>query len=614
MTIDTPVLAMDWLPGKGNQEILALACSDGSFKLVSRAGRIEKNMAEAHLTAIIDIKWSYEGTLATAGEDGQIKTWSRGGMLRAQVVQGGKPIYKLVWSPESDAILYCSDKNLVIEPTLPGNKQVSWKAHDGVVLACDWNPANNLIVSAGEDCKYRVWDQFGRQLYNSLPYDHVITSIKWSPNGEVFAVGSFEMLRLCDKSGWSHSFDKPQSGSILGMSWSNDGTILAGAGGSGSVVFGYIVERKMTWQNIEAFLDEDDKINVTDSLKEMNEVLDYPERVVNMSLQFGHMIVATTTCCYVYNIAAGNWQTPYTFDVRDTISMIVQGCAYFAIIDASQNFGVYNYEGKLVSKPAMQGLRVEFLNKRHLSLSGDVLALIDPMKPKFVRIFDITSGKPAAQHIEHSTEIIEMDLNQIKMASERKMCYIDSNRDMFLTLVHKPEIQKIQNMVDSFMWNEQNDMLSCISDGKHITWYYPNAIYVDRDLMQKAKSVHEAPEVGKLAQMISFSGNLCEVRRLDGGLATLAVSPYPRVLYEHMDKSYFEKAIRLCRFVKEQTLWATLAAMAIYCRELNTLEIALAVIDEADKVQFVNYIKELPSEPARNAALAVYCKKINEAE
>ena len=54
--------------------------------------------------------------------------------------------------------------------------------------------------------------------------------------------------------------------------------------------------------------------------------------------------------------------------------------------------------------------------------------------------------------------------------------------------------------------------------------------------------------------------------------------------------------------------------MSIYQRELNTVEIALAAIDEADKVQFINYIKELPSEPARNAALAVYQKKLPEAE
>ena len=124
LDIDTPVLSMDWLPGKGNQETLAVACSDGSFKLVSKTGRVEKTVAEAHATAIIAIKWSYEGTLATAGEDGQVKTWSKTGMLRAQVVQGGKPIYGLVWSPENDSILYCSDKNLIIEPTLPGNKQI----------------------------------------------------------------------------------------------------------------------------------------------------------------------------------------------------------------------------------------------------------------------------------------------------------------------------------------------------------------------------------------------------------------------------------------------------------------------------------------------------------
>jgi intraflagellar transport protein 80 len=75
MDFETPVLAMDWLPTtKGSQEVLALACSDGSFKLVSKAGRVEKNVAEAHQTAIISIKWNYEGSaLCTSGEDGQIK-------------------------------------------------------------------------------------------------------------------------------------------------------------------------------------------------------------------------------------------------------------------------------------------------------------------------------------------------------------------------------------------------------------------------------------------------------------------------------------------------------------------------------------------------------------
>ncbi len=88
MEIDQPVLALDWFPsGKGSNEVLAMACSDGSFKLVSKAGRVEKSVAEAHASAIISIKWSYEGAaLATCGEDGAIKVWSRGGMLRSSLV------------------------------------------------------------------------------------------------------------------------------------------------------------------------------------------------------------------------------------------------------------------------------------------------------------------------------------------------------------------------------------------------------------------------------------------------------------------------------------------------------------------------------------------------
>ena len=72
MDIDVPVMDMDWLPsGKGPNEIAALACSDGSFKLVTKAGRIEKSIPDAHASAIISIKWSNDGAaIATSGEDG----------------------------------------------------------------------------------------------------------------------------------------------------------------------------------------------------------------------------------------------------------------------------------------------------------------------------------------------------------------------------------------------------------------------------------------------------------------------------------------------------------------------------------------------------------------
>lgn len=92
-----------------------------------------------------------------------------------------------------------------------------------------------------------------------------------------------------------------------------------------------------------------------------------------------------------------------------------------------------------------------------------------------------------------------MDLNQTEISSERKMCFIDNNRDMYLSMVHKPEIIKISNMVDSFLWNDNNDLLTALSDGKLKTWFYPNAVYVDKDIMNMAMQIKEASEIGKLA-------------------------------------------------------------------------------------------------------------------
>jgi len=112
----------------------------------------------------------------------------------------------------------------------------------------------------------------------------------------------------------------------------------------------------------------------------------------------------------------------------------------------------------------------------------------------------------------------------------------------------------------------------------------------------------------------AFTGNLVSVRRVDGRIATLNISPYPALLYQNADKGQWSKAIKLCRFVKDRVLWACLAAMALYARELNTAEIALAAIDEVDKIQFINYVKMIPSEAGRNAELALFSKRYLEAE
>jgi len=102
-------------------------------------------------------------------------------------------------------------------------------------------------------------------------------------------------------------------------------------------------------------------------------------------------------------------------------------------------------------------------------------------------------------------------------------------------------------MTDSFLWNEKNDILVGISDGRLLAWYYPNAIYVDKDLMDLCKVSKESSDIGRSAQLLTFSSSQAILRRKDGGLITISISPYPSILFDLCDKNKLETAIKLCR-------------------------------------------------------------------
>ena len=92
------------------------------------------------------------------GEDGQVKVWSRTLMLRSVLVQSSNPVYAVSWSPDNSQLLYTSGKQLIVQSLQPSSKPLQWRAHDGLILAVDWSLLSNLIVSGGEDRKYKARD------------------------------------------------------------------------------------------------------------------------------------------------------------------------------------------------------------------------------------------------------------------------------------------------------------------------------------------------------------------------------------------------------------------------------------------------------------------------
>jgi len=612
---DTFCTELRWYPslhgGKGS-ELFVVGCTDGSFKLVAKSGRVEKVVTGAHNGAVTTLRWSNDGqSLATSGEDGQVKSWSRNGMFRAHLAQAEGAVYTLCWSAESEQILFSSGKHLVIRPLTPSSKQTMWKAHDAPVLSAEWNAVNNLIVSGGEDCRYRVWDCYGRQLYSSIANEYSICSVAWAPNGRYFAVGSFNMLRLCDKTGWSHSREAPEVGSLMTLSWTADSTQIAAGTGSGAVLFGQLVNREISCGHLEVRQEEAHSLTVINVTDDAREDLQFKDRVTEMSLSADHLVVITATQACIYSTS--NWNTPYIVELRGTASLILQTARHFLMVDTINGLQVLNYDGRVLSQPKFQAMRPDALSTLNVGYAPDLIAVIGHADPKVVILLDPLTGKQLGT-VQHTIDIEQVALSQRGDLSKRRLVIVDKNRDLYLTPVQgAQELYKLHIMVDSVAWNQENDSLAAVADGALLVWFYPEVVYMDRELLPMTLSRQAGGDWGKTAEIIEFRSTRVQVRRSDGATVCAWVSPYPSILEKFCSNNEWEPALRLCRYVKSNELWACLAAMAIAGKELHTAEVAYAAIEQVDKLLYMCHIKELPTIEARESELLLFRRRMPEA-
>eukprot|EP00842_Homolaphlyctis_polyrhiza_P004118 jgi/Hompol1/4707/HPOL_002297-RA len=378
-----------------------------------------------------------------------------------------------------------------------------------------------------------------------------------------------------------------------------------------------MVSRRYEWKNYEVTIIDDHKIIVHDVVQGSKENLELRDRVIKACLGFGHLVVATSSQCYVYS--ERNWNTPVIIDLSNNgrVTCIQQCVDYFVLIDNFVGIQIFTYEARLICQPKYPGFRPEFITPQNISLSNDTLAVKDHTDEKAIYLFDVASGRQLSPDgpLKHAQEVLEVALNQPTSAAGRQLIILDKNRDMYITRTLKPQLKKLGSMVETFAWNDETDMLLAIMDGKLAVWYYPNAVFVDEDIAPLTRLERDGSSIGKNSQCLSFVGTHCTLRRADGAIVTMSnISPLPGMLQEFARKKQWEEAIRLCRHLKIKELWACLAVMSLFGQDLNTAEVAYAAIEEVHKVQYVTYIREVPTPEGRAAELALMRHQPREAE
>ena len=518
---------MDLNASPSVQGLFAAACSDGALRLLSRGGSAEERRAETSSSgaAALCVRWSPDGgAIATGAEDGSVRIFSRSALLRTQLASTGRAIYCLAWGPDGQSLVYSSGRDLIISPLgaessssagvgagglfvlgstgsaggmLPSSSSgmssfnpsapISWRAHDAPILCCSWSHVSGRIISGGEDQKYRVWDTSGRQLFVSAPFEHVITSIAWSPCGGHFAVGCFDTLRLCDKQGRGYSRERIEGeGSLQSLSWNADGTMVAAGCGNGKLLLCNILRKVRASQSkdgLEATLTDTTHISVllpsaeggaitqpananSASTSVDREELDFRDRVVEFAVGFGHLVVSTPTQCHIYSMQTG-FHSPFVFDLRAPARLLILSERYFLAAEmggiapvvggpnsisnsvssvtsagTAQLGGTltaYTYDGRTLCSIRYPTLKVDQLSQATVSASPDVIAVLDRSLGdggRTVRLFDVRNGRGLGQNgaYVHSAPVTSLALSMGPLGglAERKLLVIDAAKELWV--------------------------------------------------------------------------------------------------------------------------------------------------------------------------------------
>ena len=120
--------------------------------------------------------------------------------------------------------------------------------HQGEVFMCVWNPSQSKLASGSADGMCRVWDltdvtaskwleseTTGNVKVKTAIMPHAdpgerfkdITSISWSPNGQLLATGCYTgEARIWDMKGNLKMVLKEHSGPVFSLKWNKQGTYL----------------------------------------------------------------------------------------------------------------------------------------------------------------------------------------------------------------------------------------------------------------------------------------------------------------------------------------------------------------------------------------------------
>jgi WD40 repeat protein/transcriptional regulator with XRE-family HTH domain len=239
----------DWIIGLAfapDGGILASASWDLTIKLWEVAGGHLRQTLTGHTDRIQSLVWGSDSRmLASSSRDTTIWLWdAEQGSARAVLQGHSAEVYSLAFTPDSDRLLSGSeDGSLRLWDIVSGQCVRVMQGYTASLFDIDWSPDGTQLASGGTDTLVIIWDVTGRTQPRALRgHNGVVTGVGWSPDGRWLASSAWDdVISLWNPTSGAcverqQDPDEPNS-FFSGAAWSPDGKCLA----SGTYLHGVLV-------------------------------------------------------------------------------------------------------------------------------------------------------------------------------------------------------------------------------------------------------------------------------------------------------------------------------------------------------------------------------------
>lgn len=602
---------------KSNTQVIVVGYESGTIEFLNFSGTSQKKIKDAHKGSIIKVAFSPDAqTILSSSEDCSIKLWSRSGMLRSEIAKTESPAYAVAWSPDSTELVYGNGKNIIFKNIKPGVNDITIKATDvGVITVLSWSSTENLVLAAGEDCRFLLVDPTGQVMtLAGASQDTPYIAGGWSTLSSVFVLSTFSEIVMGDKNGKIiHRTPIKTPLTTLGLANDSNQMLLGLESGEyqASVLVFYASQLYKNWSVV---FDNDHQISVADIHSEYKETLEFTGNPVTyFAMKFNKMMVLTRWKCSLYDTS--NLITPVIFELPNDL-ILFAGVAlnhlYFALLSGQVEVVVYDFLGKQVSSLR---LNCQLLNQKLFSMVQETACFVDSTNPKVLQFLDTNSGKVLETFV-HQNEISKIAFNNVLSAVDRKLLFVDSNKDLYLYYPGKGSARKIASVVNSFLWHESLDVFVYHSSQKINTVYAPGAFMYDSKLIN---FVTKSESISLKCEFIEFNDFTLNSNNERNVLVAHSIDNFAIKLIRMMQENKssdvtLQNGLKLARFLRNNLVWAILAVFALEKKDTNTVELCLAQLECVEKVQFFAELNSIEDKELAQSKLLMLLNRFDECE